>query len=77
MPRFLSGIRPDERRRWRDAKPIEHLILDDSISEVMVNGADRGLGKAADKPAREPRPGVICSTGESGFSISAAEIAGI
>src|ERR1039457_3737666 len=22
-------------------KPIEHLILDDSISEVMVNGADR------------------------------------
>jgi hypothetical protein len=21
-------------------KPIEHLILDDSISEVMVNGAD-------------------------------------
>jgi len=35
--RFLSGIRPDERRRWRDTKPIEHLILDDSISE----GADR------------------------------------
>jgi len=73
VPRFLSGIRPDERRRWRDA----NLILDDSISEVIVNGADRGLGKAADKPAREPRPGVICSTGESGFSISAAEIAGI
>jgi len=22
-------------------KPIEHLILDDSISEVMVNGPDR------------------------------------
>ena len=22
-------------------KPIEHLILDDSISEVMVNGTDR------------------------------------
>src|SRR5271155_894710 len=22
-------------------KPIEHLILDDSVSEVMVNGADR------------------------------------
>ncbi len=22
-------------------KPIEHLILDDSISEVMVNGSDR------------------------------------
>src|SRR5580700_9833391 len=22
-------------------KPIEHLILDDTISEVMVNGADR------------------------------------
>jgi Flp pilus assembly CpaF family ATPase len=22
-------------------KPIEHLILDDSISEVMINGADR------------------------------------
>jgi Flp pilus assembly CpaF family ATPase len=45
VPRFLSGIRPDERRRWRDAKPIEHLILDDSISEVMVNGADRGPAK--------------------------------
>jgi pilus assembly protein CpaF len=37
VPRFLSGIRPDERRRWRNTKPIEHLILDDSISE----GADR------------------------------------
>jgi Flp pilus assembly CpaF family ATPase len=22
-------------------KPIEHLILDDSVSEVMVNGANR------------------------------------
>ena len=22
-------------------KPIEHLILDESVSEVMVNGADR------------------------------------
>jgi hypothetical protein len=22
-------------------KPIEHLVLDDTISEIMINGADR------------------------------------
>src|SRR5215472_12039894 len=33
--------------------------------------ARRGLGKVADKPTH---PGVICSTGESAFSLSAADI---
>ena len=29
-------------------KPIEHLILDDSISEVMVNGPAESLSKGTD-----------------------------
>jgi len=33
-------------------KPIEHLILDDSISEVMVNGPDQVLSR---KPASSSR----------------------
>jgi pilus assembly protein CpaF len=52
-------------------KPIEHLILDDSISEVMVNGADcvfierQGL--------LEPVPGV--SLGERALMVAVKNIA--
>ena len=35
-------------------KPIEHLILDDSISEVMVNGPDRVFIEKAGFPATGP-----------------------
>ena len=35
-------------------KPIEHLILDDSISEVMVNGPDRVFIEKAGLPPTGP-----------------------
>jgi Flp pilus assembly CpaF family ATPase len=31
-------------------KPIEHLILDDSISEIVVNGANRVFVEKAARP---------------------------
>jgi Flp pilus assembly CpaF family ATPase len=37
-------------------KPIEHLILDDSISEVMVNGPDRVFIERAGYVERVPAP---------------------
>ena len=39
-------------------RPIEHLILDDTISEVMVNGGRSGLHRAIRRPSRSPRPEV-------------------
>ena len=36
-------------------KPIEHLILDDSISEVMVNGAGPGVYREGGLPAAGQR----------------------
>ena len=48
-------------------KPIEHLILDDSISEVMVNGPDRIFIEKAGFV--EPIQGV--NLGEKDFSATA------
>ena len=33
-------------------KPIEHLILDETISEVMVNGPTTSLSKGTDSSRR-------------------------
>ena len=52
-------------------KPIEHLILDDSISEVMVNGADRVFIEKAGY--LEPVPGV--SLGEKALLVAVRNIA--
>jgi pilus assembly protein CpaF len=52
-------------------KPIEHLILDDSISEVMVNGADRVFIEKAGY--LEPVPGV--SLGEKALLVAVKNIA--
>jgi len=52
-------------------KPIEHLILDDSISEVMVNGADRVFIEK--QGFLEPVPGV--SLGERSLMVAVKNIA--
>jgi pilus assembly protein CpaF len=52
-------------------KPIEHLILDDSISEVMVNGADHVFIERAGY--LEPVPGV--SLGEKALLVAVKNIA--
>jgi type IV secretory pathway ATPase VirB11/archaellum biosynthesis ATPase len=39
-------------------KPIQHLILDDSIREVMVNGPDRVFIDPDQPP--EPRVSCLC-----------------
>jgi pilus assembly protein CpaF len=52
-------------------KPIEHLILDDAISEVMVNGADRVFVEKAG--FLEQVPGV--SLGERSLMVAVKNIA--
>src|SRR3979490_1931292 len=52
-------------------KPIEHLILDDSISEVMVNGPDRALIQK--QGVVQPVPGV--SIGEKSLMVAVKNIA--
>ena len=52
-------------------KPIEHLILDDSISEVMVNGPDRVFIEK--KGFLEQVPGV--SLGERSLMVAVKNIA--
>jgi len=52
-------------------KPIEHLILDDSISEVMVNGADRVFIEKGGY--LQPVPGV--SLGEKALLVAVKNIA--
>ena len=52
-------------------KPIEHLILDDSISEVMVNGADRVFIEK--EGYLQPVPGV--SLGEKALLVAVKNIA--
>lgn len=52
-------------------KPIEHLILDDSISEVMVNGEDRVFIEK--QGFLQPVPGV--SIGEKSLMIAVKNIA--
>ena len=52
-------------------KPIEHLILDDSISEVMVNGADRVFIERAGY--LQPVPDI--SLGEKALLIAVKNIA--
>jgi pilus assembly protein CpaF len=51
-------------------KPIEHLILDDSISEVMVNGPDRIFERAG---FVEPIQGV--NLGEKSLMVAVKNIA--
>ena len=52
-------------------KPIEHLILDDSISEVMVNGPDRVFIEK--QGFLQPVPGV--SLGERSLMVAVKNIA--
>lgn len=52
-------------------KPIEHLILDDTISEVMVNGADRVFIEKGGY--LQPVPGV--SLGEKALLVAVKNIA--
>ena len=52
-------------------KPIEHLILDDSISEVMVNGADMRLHRTP----RSARAGKRMSLGERALMVAVKNIA--
>ena len=53
------------------SKPIEHLILDDSISEVMVNGPDRVFIEKQ----RLPRAGQGVSLGERSLMVAVKNIA--
>ena len=52
-------------------KPIEHLLLDDSISEVMVNGVDSVFIEK--HGYLEPVPGV--SLGERALQVAVKNIA--
>jgi len=52
-------------------KPIEHLILDDSVSEVMVNGSDRVFIERSG--FLEPVPGILL--GERFLTVAVKNIA--
>lgn len=52
-------------------KPIEHLILDDTVSEVMVNGPDRVFIER--KGFIEPAPGI--ALGERALTVAVKNIA--